>query len=204
MQKLPSLYQKLFEAMLSDHGSYAVARLVREGADLSVCHPDTGQTALYTATRANHFLAVKALLKYGANPNQRMTYRSPIDGRVDDGRVALHYALSSGIAEALVDAGAEVDATDAMGTTPLMCAAFEGHVSVLKSLLASGASPLARQFEPRGRQGHNARDRVEAKLEMIRKIIREKKLIFAELRLGSYEEIRAALIEAEIKINARS
>src|ERR1700722_17899538 len=102
MQKLPEPYQSLFEAMLWDCGAEAISELVRKGADLSYCDPNMGRTALYAATKANRPRTVAALLQHGANPNQRFTYRSPVDGRVEAERVALHYAHSVEVVAALI------------------------------------------------------------------------------------------------------
>ena len=41
----------------------------------------------------------------------------------------------------LIDKGAEVDACDAHGLTPLHWAAKEGHAALVKLLLAEGADP---------------------------------------------------------------
>ena len=102
MQKLPEPYQSLFDAMLWDSGAEAVPELVRNGADLSYCDPNMGRTALYAATIANRPRAVESLLQHGADPNQRFTYRSPVDGRIEADRVALHYAHSVEVAAALI------------------------------------------------------------------------------------------------------
>ena len=50
MQPLPEPYQSLFEATLWDCGAEAIPELVRKGADVSYCDPNTGRTALYAAT----------------------------------------------------------------------------------------------------------------------------------------------------------
>jgi ankyrin repeat protein len=202
MQKLPEPYQGLFEAMLWDCGAGAVPELVRKGADLSYCDPNTGRTALYAATIANRPRAVEALLQHGANPNQRFTYRSPVDGRIEADRVALHYAHSVEVAAALIKAGADVNAADVAGTTPLMRAAFHGHTAVVQALLAAGAFPLARQQKRRGRKSHTARELAESKIEFWRGAICDKNREAAERRLRCYEEVRDILNDAESGIVA--
>ena len=183
--------------MLWDSGAEAVPELVRKGADLSYCDPNMGRTALYAATIANRPRAVEALLQHGANPNQRFTYRSPVDGRIEADRVALHYAHSVEVAAALIKAGADVNAADVAGTTPLMRAAFHGHIAVVRALLAAGASSLARQQKRRGRKSHTARELAESKVEFWRGAICDKNREAAERRLRCYEEVRDILIEAE-------
>lgn len=202
MQKLPEPYQSLFEAMLWDCGAEAIPELVRKGADLSYCDPYTGRTALYAATMCDRVRAVEALLQHGADPNQRFTYRSPVDGRSEADRVAIHYASSAAAADVLIRAGADVSVVDAAGTTPLMCAAFHGHTPVVKVLLAAGASPLARQRKRRGRKAHTARELAESKIEFFREAICDKNREAAERRLRCYEEIRDILLESESRVVA--
>jgi ankyrin repeat protein len=60
-----------------------------------------------------------------------------------NGLTALHVAAQHGhleVVEALVEKGANVDATTPSGNTPLMLAAVNGHVEVAKWLLAAHAS----------------------------------------------------------------
>jgi ankyrin repeat protein len=203
MHKLPEPYQSLFEAMLWDCGAEAIPELVRKGADLAFRDPNTGRTALYAATMSDRVRAIEALLQHGADPNQRLTYRSPVDGRVEADRVALHYASSGEAAAALIRAGADVNAADAVGTTPLMCAAFHGHTAVVRALLAAGAPPLARQQKRRGHKAHTARELAESKIEFFREAICDKNREAVERRLQCYQEIRDILSEAERGVVAR-
>jgi ankyrin repeat protein len=196
-QTLPEPYHSLFEAALWDSGAAAITELVRKGADLSYCDPNTGRTALFAATMSDRARIVEALLQNGADPNQRFTYRSPVDGRIEADRVALHYAHSADTAAALIRAGADVNATDATGTTPLMRAAFHGHTAIVRALLAAGASPLARQQKRRGRKSHTARELAESKVEFWRENICDKNREAAERRLKYYAEIRDILLKAE-------
>ena len=145
MPKLPEPYQHLFQAVLDDCGAEAIRELVGKGVDLSYCDPNTGRTALYTAARSDRVRSIEALLHNGAAPNQRFTYHSPVDGRIEADRIALHYASSLGAAVALIRGGSDVSAADAAGMTPLMVAAFHGHVEVVRTLLASRASPTTRR-----------------------------------------------------------
>jgi hypothetical protein len=196
-KRLPDPYQSLFEAVLWDCGAEAVPELVGKGADLSYCDPNTGRTPLYAATIADRVRCVEALLQYGANPNQRFTYRSPVYGRIEAELIALHYAGSAGVAEALIKAGADVNAVDAIGTTPLMCAAFHGHTVVVRALLAAGASSLARQQKRRGRKARTARELTDVKVEFFQKAIRERLHMKAEEQLSCYKEIGDMLLKAE-------
>jgi ankyrin repeat protein len=195
--QLPEPYQSLFEAVLWDSGAEAIPELVRKGANLDYADPNTGRTALYAATVANRVRAVTALLQHGANPDQRFTYRSPVDGRMEVNRVALHYASSADTASALIRAGADVNAADANGLSPLMCAAFHGHIPVVKALLSAGALSAARAKKTRGRTASTAREFAESKIEFFRETICDKNREVAEKRLRCYEEIRDILLKSE-------
>jgi len=197
MQKLPEPYQSLFEAILWDCGAEAIPELVQKGADLNYRDPHTGRTSLFTATMSDRIRTVEALLRHGADPNQRFTYRSPVDGRHEADRVALHYASSAEIAAALIRAGADANAADAAGTTPLMCAASHGRTPVVRALRAAGASPLAQQQKESGHKAHTAREFVESKIEFFREAICDKNREAVERQLRCYEDIRDILLESE-------
>ena len=208
IEKLPEPYQSLFEAMLWDCGAEAVPELVRKGADLSYCDPRTGRTALYAATISDRVRAIESLLQHGADPNQRFTYRSPVDGRVEADRIALHYAASAEAAAVFIRAGADVNAADATGTTPLMRAAFHAHTAVVRSLLAAGASPVMRQQKRRGHKANTARELVESKIKFFQEAIRQTaqhgQREACERRLRCYEEIRNILSESDNGVIATS
>ena len=196
MQTLPEPYQSLFEAIIRDCGDEAIDKFKQSGADLNYCNPNTGRTPLSTATLAKRVKAVEALLKHGANPNQKFTYRSPMDGHVEADCVALHYASTAETAVALIRAGADVNSADASGTTPLMRAAFHGHAAVVSALLSAGASSLARQHERRGLKAHTARELAESKVEFWREAACENPEGSEQRRLH-YEAICDILLAAE-------
>jgi ankyrin repeat protein len=200
MQQLPEPYQSLFEAVLWDSGAEAIPELVRKGADLNYVDPYLGRTALYSACITDRVRVVEALLHHGADAKQRFTYRSPVDKRVEADVTALHYAASPVAVEALVRAGADVNATDAAGTTPLMRAAFVGRTDVVRALLAAGASPLARQQKRRGRTPRTARELAESKVEFFRGLLSGQNRDAVERRIRCYEEARDILLEAERRV----
>ncbi len=206
VQELPELQTSLYKAVSWNHDGEAIAELVRNGAEIDYVHPHFGHTALYSACMCDRPRAIEMLLRHGADPNRRLTYRSPVDGRVEADRIALHYVSSVEAAAVLISAGADVNAADATGTTPLMCAAFHGHKNVVRALLAAGASPLVRQQKRRGRKAHIARELAESKIEFFREAIRQavahKNREAADRRLQCYEEIRSILLEAESKYTA--
>lgn len=104
--------------------------------------PSTAYTLLMSAAHQNRGDIVRLLLKHGANPNV-------IDNRTTK-RTALHVAVSAGALDsvrALLEQGADVNATDRYGSTPL-CQAAYGHIfggdlnsesEIIRLLLAHGA-----------------------------------------------------------------
>lgn len=81
-----------------------------------------------------------------------------------DGTAPLIYASCFGhsdVAEALLDAGAEVDKTDSSNWTSLMWATANHHRSVMEILLRHGASP-----EAKSTAGHTAFDFVEPETDI--------------------------------------
>jgi ankyrin repeat protein len=200
MQQLPEPYQSLFEAALWDCGAETIPALVRKGADLNYVDPYLGRTPLYAACITDRVRVVEALLQHGADARQRFTYRSPVDKRVEADVTALHYAASPATVQALVRAGADVNAADATGTTPLMRAAFVGRTDVVRALLAAGASPLVRQHKRRGRTPHTARELAESKIEFFRGMAGSQNRKAVDRRIRCYEETRDILHEAEREV----
>jgi ankyrin repeat protein len=90
--------------------------------------------ALLDATRRGDVVAVRSLLREGADPNMAQ----------GDGLTVLHVAAQEGnleIAELLLDAGAKVEAkTRIGGYTPLHLAGGGAHTAVVSALLAAGAN----------------------------------------------------------------
>lgn len=98
--------------------------------------PNGGTTPLMVAALRNDVRAVRRLLASGANPNAAN----------DAGATALMWGVTSlEITRALLDAGADVNATSADARTPLLIACgVPGARSVARLLLARGANRDAR------------------------------------------------------------
>jgi uncharacterized protein len=186
--------------MLWDCGAEAVSELVRKGADLNYVEPNTGRTPLYAACISDRVRVIEALLCHGADPNQKMTYHDPVDGRVEADGTAIMYAASPEAVTALVRAGADVNAADAAGTTALMRAAFYGKAAVVRALLAAGATPLVRQKKRRGRKAHTAREMAKSKIEFWKEHTVDENREKVAVLLKRYEEVHDILLDAEGKV----
>ena len=88
-----------------------------------------GSTPLHEAASHGQTAAVEELLQYNANTNARR----------DADITPLHWAGNAAIARMLVAAGAQLEAVDAYGRTPLHHAVNEGHADVVAFLLEQGA-----------------------------------------------------------------
>ena len=117
--------------------SYAAVSLLAAFLPAALVAQDTPDGRLLTAARDGQVELVRSLLEEGAEVNAAR----------GDGLTALHLAAEGGhpaVAEALVAAGAAVDAgTRIGGYTPLQMAARGGHGAVVLRLLEAGADPNA-------------------------------------------------------------
>ena len=167
------------------------------GANPNAISENHGHTPLYNACITGSVESAKSLLTGGANPNLVFSYRSPVDGRLEKDIVALIFARTAELAELLVAAGANVNATDANGTTPLMRAAFKGSVELVRVLLKAGALPLTRQIKRPRKKQRTAREFAESKIEFWKEATDDKNRSHVEKRLLQFEEIRQTLLKAE-------
>jgi ankyrin repeat protein len=121
-----------------------VARLraaLAAGADPDA-RDDDGATALMRAAHAGRLDAVRALIDAGASVNatdprgwgalSKSVYNPELDRGFAD------------VVQALIAAGADVEAPIGYGIRPLMLAAGYGETAVVEKLLAAGADVLAR------------------------------------------------------------
>ena len=142
--------------------------LINAGADLDAVRAENGVTALFLAAQAGRVLVVEALISAGADVNKPSdTKLTPLMVASENGHsaivetlllagadptleteagvTALHFSSlflgdsSVDIVNALLDAGAGIDALDSFGDTPLMWAAWFGNVKVAQALIDKGA-----------------------------------------------------------------
>jgi hypothetical protein len=127
----------------------AVQRFLDNGFDPDAGN-EVGYTALMGAARGASVDVLRILLSRGA-------HATTTDKR---GCSALHWAVAqpddtgqAACVRVLLDAGADINARDEGGTTPLMNAAWFGGMNAVRELLQRGADPQLRDDKDR-----NARD----------------------------------------------
>ncbi|HEY6329024.1 MAG TPA: ankyrin repeat domain-containing protein [Blastocatellia bacterium] len=135
------------------HGHWRLCQfLIEAGADANYPDPDTGETplhvALCTSNRLAHDLVVSVLLSAGANPNCLTRPSVETGCFMRDCRTKaetpLHRAAAFGNEETvqlLLDAGADIEAKDMNGDSPLSWASWYARPdSILRKLCYGGFS----------------------------------------------------------------
>jgi uncharacterized protein len=138
----------LVNALVADD-SAKVAEALKAGADANAVDRN-GTPALVIAVSGKDAAGVQLLLDAGADPNTR---HSDTAGKFRK-TPAVQFAAANGSVEILrllAKGGADLNAADATGVTPLMSAAYMGHEDVVDALLTAGA-PL----EGRDEAGYTA------------------------------------------------
>ncbi|CAN0293800.1 unnamed protein product, partial [Ectocarpus fasciculatus] len=128
----------LYKAILLGHEDVA-RRLVVAGADVNFEDPVRKRPVLCGATRVGYEQLVTDMLLSGANPSCR--------DNSDYGGSPLHIAAAKGldrIVSTLLLRGADKEALDCDGQTPLIWASYAGRMSVVKTLVAAGADTSIR------------------------------------------------------------
>ncbi len=119
-------------------GRTEICRLLLENkADPDAFEEGCGYPIIYEAV--GHHAVVKLLLDYNANLRRRITWRGGRSGvwLIGDEATALHYATSAGNLESvklLIAAGADPNATDDKGQTPL-------HIAIVFERWEQGLKP---------------------------------------------------------------
>lgn len=146
--KVKSLLQRGLDPNLIEEQRYDTGLIIalREGSvkvfELLINTPNinleaqsrNGDTALMIAAYKNNRAAVEALLARKVQVNR-------------PGWTALHYAAAAGaneIIQMLLDNSTYIDAESPNKTTPIMMAAYEGHIMTVKLLLDEGADATLR------------------------------------------------------------
>jgi ankyrin repeat protein len=130
-----------------------VSRLLSGGADVNATN-DYYETSLIRASLRGHVQVVTELLDHGADTEAKNSIGStPLHFACSQGHVAVVNELlspndSNGATTTILGkrksrGGAEVDAKDSYGNTPLHKASINNHLPVVKALLSNGANILA-------------------------------------------------------------
>ncbi len=123
---------------------------LKEGGNVNATD-ERGYTALHYAARKGHVDLMNLFFEqrlHLSRVQQYIGWLHPlvINIKSDDGSRPLHEAARStqrGAIEALVQNKADIEATNNVGDTPLMCAVQEGHVVTVKQLIDLGAHKSA-------------------------------------------------------------
>jgi ankyrin repeat protein len=127
--------------------------LLAHGAGVNAVETWKGQTALMWAAAQNHPAMARELIAHGAEVNgrsrlqtwERQTTAEPREKWLPLGHLTpLLFAAREGALESagvLVEAGADVNATDPEGISPVVIAIINGHYDVAAYLLEHGADP---------------------------------------------------------------
>ncbi|SFE41146.1 ankyrin repeat domain-containing protein [Thermophagus xiamenensis] len=130
-----SIHEAAFNGNLSIVKDHLIAKTNPDSAN------ENGQTPLMLAAFNGHTEVVKLLVKNGATINRS-------DNK---GLTTLHFAASGPFPETvkyLLDNGAAINATDKIENfTPLMYAASEGNMEVVKVLIKYGANPSLKDVD---------------------------------------------------------
>jgi ankyrin repeat protein len=106
--------------------------MIATGASLTAAPADT---AVLDAARAANWSSVRSLVSKGLQ-------REAINATDADGTTALHWAVRADEVEMgslLIRSGADANAENRLGVTPLYLAAVNGNASMIQKLLAAGA-----------------------------------------------------------------
>jgi len=131
---------RLFDGVKSGDAA-RVKQLLREGADANL-RDSEGSTLLMLAAYTGNLAMVEVLLEAGAGVNE-----SDERGWTALAKSTYNFEQKRGfadVAQALIDAGANIEAPITYGVRPLMLAAGYGETEVVEVLLESGADVTAR------------------------------------------------------------
>ena len=181
----------LFKAVFEDNAD-EVRRLIESGTSISA-NPQHGNTVLRMACQANALRAMRLLLEHGIDPNERITYRSPVDGRVEENYTSLMYASSAAMVDLLVSFGADVNAVSATGLSALMRFAHFGIDDLVEAVLKHGTDMTLRQNVRDGKKALTALEIGQEKLAFMEPLLKDSPKPEAKIALERYRRTLALL-----------
>ncbi|KAF5974927.1 ankyrin repeat domain-containing protein [Fusarium coicis] len=132
--------------------SELVELLIDEGTEVGLCHSKGRAYSLLAVAAGNgHLNTAKALIRKGFNPTEARPLLSSASYGIYDGftrHIGAKAAATSPdfprsgyhqVLELLLQSGADVNTSDARGSTPLFEASFYGFIGVVEILLQNGA-----------------------------------------------------------------
>lgn len=155
--------EELLNAVFDDDAE-RVCQLLEAGTPIAA-DPRHGNTPLRMACQRNALRALRALLERGANANERITFKSPVDKRVEQDFTPLMYASNPQAIDMLVAYGADVNALSATGLSALMRFAFFGNAGAVQVLLNHGADATLCEHARKGRKARTALDLCQEQLK---------------------------------------
>jgi uncharacterized protein len=141
------------------HGHWQLCQyLLEQGASVNDAFPDTMETPLHSAIvsddRVRHDAVVQVLLEAGANPSAKTTPGVLTGSFMRDcrtrGETPLHRAAAFGTArtvQLLLNAGADLEATDAYGDTSLAWASWHRRPVEVIRLLCYGPHRIHPEYK---------------------------------------------------------
>ena len=123
----------LHAAVLGNCSKHLINNLIDHGADVNATNK-RNHTALMLASGKGKVDVMKVLIKAGANKTIEDT----------DGKTWLHYAVlgncNKEVLQAVIDLGADVNATNKRNQTALMGASWNGNIDAINVLINAGAN----------------------------------------------------------------
>ncbi|XEC97517.1 ankyrin repeat domain-containing protein [Paenibacillus tarimensis] len=139
-----------------------ISEIISKNPELANAENNDGLTPLGFASHFGQKDAVLALLDYGADINALSHSKVSFI----PSNTALHAAIAGNnidvvnVVEVLIQKGAEINAVDSNGHTPIQAAAFEGNLEIAQLLIDNGAdisrkSGLGSAVSIASKRGHN-------------------------------------------------